>query len=110
MNDNLVMKDSAVEPLLEHAQGISQTMYDGTANAGYVRFCECKVNRTDDLLKNTKHQLLCDWDESGTHIVGLEILHFPVEGFRLNPLSVDLAYTKLSDAQKQAVLARFIKN
>lgn len=93
----------------EHAQTIVQTMYDGQVGAGYVRFCECKVSKTEDLTEKTKHGLLYDWDESGTHVVGLEILHFPVEGMRFSPLSVDLACTQLSNNQKKAMLAKFVK-
>lgn len=92
-----------------HANSIVQTMYDGSVGAGYVKFCDCPVGRTTDLTQTTKYRFLYDVDEKIDHVVGLEILHFPVQGMSSSNLSADLALTELSNVQKQAVMNRFLK-
>lgn len=94
----------------DHAQEIIQTHYDGQAGAGYLKFCNCKHGRTEDMMDETTHGLLYDWDETGTHVIGLEILNFPIGGLMKGPLSADLTRTKLSESQKKAVLDKFIQS
>jgi hypothetical protein len=93
-----------------HAQEIIQTHYDGQAASGYIQFCNCNNGRTEDLMDTTTHAMLYDWDETGTHVKGLEILNFPSGAFMRGSLGSDLALTKLSENQKSAVLNKFIKN
>jgi hypothetical protein len=91
-----------------HAQEIIQTQYDGQSGAGYLKFCDCKNGDTESLMDETVHQMLFDWDETRTHVIGLEILNFPLGKIMKNPLSGDLAQTKLSDGQKASVMERFL--
>lgn len=93
----------------DHAQEIIQTHYDGQAGAGYLKFCTCKYGHTEDLLAETTHGFLTDWDEKETHIIGLEILNFPLGGLKKAPLSTDLASTELSEKQKESIMTKFVK-
>lgn len=101
---------SNVENTLEnnHADAIIQSHYDGQSGAGYLKFCNCRNGKTEDLMETTIHTMLYDWDESGSHVVGLEILNFPVGGLLKRPLAIDLALTQLSEKQKTAVLNKFV--
>lgn len=102
------MTNNNLLPTENHADEIIQTHYDGQAGAGYLKFCNCNHGRTEDMMDETTHAMLCDWDETGTHIIGLEILNFPIGGLVKGPLTIDLATTNLSENQKQAVLDKFI--
>lgn len=97
--------DSAVND--DHATTIIQTMYDGEAGAGYVKFCECPTGGTTDRMMETAHGLLYDWDEKNSHVSGLEITNFPKNGLREGSFGADLAKTELSETQKTIVLNRF---
>jgi hypothetical protein len=103
------MNTSTLPSTEDHAQEIIQTSYDGQAGAGYLKFCTCRNGRTEDLMQETTHGMLTDWDETGTHVIGLEILNFPLGGLMRSPLAVDLALTKLSEDQKTAVLNKFLQ-
>lgn len=91
-----------------HADEIIQSHYDGQSGAGYLKFCNCPNGRTEDLMQTTIHNMLYDWDESGSHVIGLEILNFPVGGLMKRPLAIDLALTQLSEKQKTSVLNKFL--
>jgi hypothetical protein len=103
------MSNNALTVNENHAQQIIQTMYDDEAGAGYVKFCDCPNGGTTDRMMETKHGLIYDWDEKKTHVSGMEITFFPKEGLREGPLGADLTVTELSEAQKEAVLSRFLK-
>lgn len=91
-----------------HASTIVQSHYDGQSGAGYLRFCNCPNGRTEDLMDSTVHSMLYDLDKEGNHVIGLEILNFPIGGLMKGPLAGDLALTKLSEKQKTAVLDKFL--
>lgn len=91
-----------------HAGSIIQSHYDGQSGAGYLKFCSCPNGRTEDIMDKTVHNMLFDWDTSGSHVIGLEILNFPLGGLMRGPLAGDLALTKLSVPQKNAVLGKFL--
>lgn len=103
MNNNTLLSTE------DHAHEIIQTHYDGQAGAGYLKFCTCKNGRTENKMDETIHGMLYDWDITETHVIGLEILNFPIGGLMKGPLSVDLALTELSENQKQAVLNKFLQ-
>lgn len=102
------MKENEFSVEENHAEGIIQSHYDGQSGAGYLKFCNCRNGRTEDLMEKTVHNMLCDWDESGSHVIGLEILNFPIGGLMKRPLAGDLALTQLSEQQKTAVLTKFL--
>lgn len=92
-----------------HAGSIIQSHYDGQSGAGYLKFCNCPNGKTEDLMDKTVHTMLYDWDKAGSHVIGLEILNFPIGGLMKGPLSGDLALTELSEPQKVAVLSKFLQ-
>jgi hypothetical protein len=92
-----------------HAQEIIQSQYDGQSGAGYLKFCSCKYGGTESLMDETVHQMLYDWDETGSHVIGLEILNFPLGGFMKRPLAGDLALTQLSEKQITSVMEKFLR-
>lgn len=106
------MNDQETKPNFNssHSDTIKRTMYDTRINTGYLTFCKCKVGRTDNLISRTNYSILCDLDETGTHVVGLEILGFPTEGFRRSWLDADLSLSHLSTEQKAAVTQKLIQN
>lgn len=108
MSTNTVPEET--EPMLDnHATTIKQTMYDTQIDAGYFTFCGCKTGATENLISKSIYSILCDMDETGTHVVGLEILSFPQEGFRRGALDADLALSPLSTKQKAAITAKLIR-
>lgn len=92
-----------------HAQEIIQSQYDGQSGAGYLKFCDCNNGGTESLMEETVHQMLYDWDENRTHVIGLEILNFPVGTLKRGPLGSDLTFIPLSENQKTSVLNRFLQ-
>ena len=94
----------------DHAEEIIQSLYDGQAQAGYLKFCNCRNGGTVNLMNTTAHSMLYDWDETQSHVIGLEILNFPLGISMKTVLAGDLALTKLSDKQKTAVLTKFTQS
>lgn len=96
-------------PIATHADTITQSMFDASIGAGYLKFCDCPPAHTENHITETNYQLLCDLDEDKNHVTGLEILGYRHDGFKKEDLAYDLGFTSLSPQQKQEVLNKFLR-
>ena len=101
--------------LPDHCAKVIDSSYDPEAKAGYLRFCECPYGRTVDDGWGRRHYRLL-WDVNldydnirGDHVIGMEIINYPPDGFNEEQLAADLAETGLSEEQRESALRELLK-
>jgi hypothetical protein len=89
----------------KHAGSVFKTTFDPEVEAGYVQFCDCTINRTDEKIAETHYSLLVDYasNRHGGHVVGVEYLQ-KVDDSTLLREDLD-KFIGLTDVQKELVLS-----
>lgn len=89
----------------KHAESVLKTTFDPEVEAGYVQFCDCTINHTEEKIAETHYSLLVDYasNKHGGHVVGVEYLQ-KVDDSALLREDLD-KFTGLTNEQKELVLS-----